>query len=98
MIDTLASMSSSAHLVQMFDSTIVRAHVLAAGAKGSRIDDCHPPNYPPKPNPTNEANTLVGHSQICANRFVSGYFMQIGRLRGCFCERLNPTETLYAVL
>lgn len=36
--DHLASLSSSAHLVQMFDSTIVRAHVSAAGAKGgSRI-------------------------------------------------------------
>jgi transposase len=34
MFDTLASMSSSAHLFQMFDSTIVRAHVSAAGAKG----------------------------------------------------------------
>jgi transposase len=32
--DMLASMSSSAHLIQMFDSTIVRAHVSAAGAKG----------------------------------------------------------------
>ncbi|WP_237479527.1 IS5 family transposase [Lichenibacterium dinghuense] len=32
--DTLASMSDTAHLVQMFDSTIVRAHVSAAGAKG----------------------------------------------------------------
>lgn len=32
--DTLAAMSPSAHLVQMFDSTIVRAHVSAAGAKG----------------------------------------------------------------
>jgi transposase len=32
--DTLAGMSSSAHLIQMFDSTIVRAHVSAAGARG----------------------------------------------------------------
>jgi len=32
--DALAGMSTSAHLVQMFDSTIVRAHVSAAGAKG----------------------------------------------------------------
>jgi transposase len=32
--DTLASMSPTAHLIQMFDSTIVRAHVSAAGAKG----------------------------------------------------------------
>ena len=31
--DTLASMSSTAHLIQMFNSTVVRAHVSAAGAK-----------------------------------------------------------------
>ena len=36
--DPLASLSSSARLVQMFDSTVVRAHVSAAGAKGgSRV-------------------------------------------------------------
>jgi len=34
--DTLASMSSSARLIQMFDSAIVRAHVSAAGAKGGK--------------------------------------------------------------
>jgi transposase len=34
--DALAAMSRSAHLVQMFDSTVVRAHVSAAGAKGGR--------------------------------------------------------------
>ena len=34
--DTRASMSPSAHLIQMFDSTIVRAHVSAAGAKGGK--------------------------------------------------------------
>ena len=32
--DTLASMSSTARLIQMFDSPVVRAHVSAAGAKG----------------------------------------------------------------
>jgi transposase len=37
LFDALAAMSSSAHLIQMFDSTIVRAHVSAAGAKGGRI-------------------------------------------------------------
>ena len=36
--DTLASMSATAHLIQMFDSTIVRAHVSAAGAKGGKKD------------------------------------------------------------
>lgn len=36
--EALAAISRTAHLVQMFDSTIVRAHVSAAGAKGgSRI-------------------------------------------------------------
>ena len=34
--DTLAAMSETAHLVQMFDSTVVRAHVSAAGAKGGK--------------------------------------------------------------
>ena len=34
--DTLASMSSTAHLIQMFDSTVVCAHVSAAGAKGGK--------------------------------------------------------------
>jgi transposase len=32
--DSLAGLSSTAHLIQMFDSTVVRAHVSAAGAKG----------------------------------------------------------------
>jgi transposase len=34
--DALAGMSRTAHLVQMFDATVVRAHVSAAGAKGGR--------------------------------------------------------------
>jgi transposase len=36
MLAILAEMSGTAHLVQMVDSTIVRAHVSAAGAKGGR--------------------------------------------------------------
>jgi transposase len=34
--DALVAMSGTAHLVQMFDSTVVRAHVSAAGAKGGQ--------------------------------------------------------------
>ena len=34
--EALAAMSDTAHLVQMFDSTVVRAHVSAAGAKGGK--------------------------------------------------------------
>ncbi len=36
--DALAATSQTAHLVQMFDATTVRAHVSAAGAKGGRTD------------------------------------------------------------
>src|SRR3954451_16566047 len=36
MLALLAETSSTAHLVQMVGSTIVRAHVSAAGAKGGR--------------------------------------------------------------
>jgi len=35
--DALAAMSETAHLVQMFDTSVVRAHVSAAGAKGGRM-------------------------------------------------------------
>src|SRR5687768_4331762 len=35
--DALAGMSKTAHLVQMFDSTVVRAHVSAAGGKRGKI-------------------------------------------------------------
>ena len=38
--EALAAMSETAHLVQMFDSTVVRAHVSAAGAKGGKIIRC----------------------------------------------------------
>jgi transposase len=34
--DALAALSESAHLVQMFDSMVARAHVSAAGAKGGK--------------------------------------------------------------
>ena len=40
--DHLASLSSSAHLVQMFDSTVVRAHVSAAGTKGGKRAGARP--------------------------------------------------------
>ncbi len=35
--EALTATSHTAHLVQMFDSTVVRAHVSAAGAKGGRM-------------------------------------------------------------
>ncbi len=49
--EALAENSETAHLVVMFDSTVVRAHVSAAGAKGGkklrRLDD-HAAVFRPK--------------------------------------------------
>lgn len=36
----LAGLGEAAHLAQMFDSTVIRAHVSAAGAKGGRRARC----------------------------------------------------------
>ena len=52
--DTLAAMSPSAHLLQMFDSTIVRAHVSAAGAKGGKAV---------KPSATHAAASRPSHAK-----------------------------------
>jgi transposase len=51
MLAILAEMSGTAHLVQMVDSTIVRAHVSAAGAKGgrtARLSAARAAGFPPK--------------------------------------------------
>src|SRR5438105_12110089 len=51
MLGILAAMSGTAHLVQMVDSTIVRAHVSAAGAKGGRTakrSAARAAGFPPK--------------------------------------------------
>jgi transposase len=49
--EALASMSETAHLVQMFDSTVVRAHVSAAGAKGgstAKLSAAHAVGFRPR--------------------------------------------------
>ena len=49
--DALAAMTETAHLVQMFDSTVVRAHVSAAGAKGGntvRLSVAHAVDFRPR--------------------------------------------------
>src|SRR5258708_37179397 len=51
MLAILADMSGTAHLVQMVDSTVVRAHVSAAGAKGGskpRRSGARAAGFPPK--------------------------------------------------
>ena len=49
--EALASMSETAHLAQMFDSTVVRAHVSAAGAKGgstTKLSAAHAVGFQPR--------------------------------------------------
>jgi len=51
LLANLAETSGTAHLVQMVDSTVVRAHVSAAGAKGgsrARPSAAHAAGFPPK--------------------------------------------------
>jgi transposase len=51
LLANLAEISGTAHLVQMVDSTIVRAHVSAAGAKGgrkTRPSVAHAADFPPR--------------------------------------------------
>jgi len=51
MLALLAETSRTAHLVQMVDSTIVRAHVSAAGAKGgtrARRSAVRAADFPPR--------------------------------------------------
>ena len=61
--ETLAGLSSTAHLVQMFDSTTVRAHVSAAGAKGgksARRSAAH--EAASRPRSTSRATSRANHS------------------------------------
>src|SRR6202140_4879385 len=51
LLANLAETSGTAHLVQMVDSTVVRAHVSAAGAKGgskTRPSGARAAGFPPK--------------------------------------------------
>ncbi len=60
---SLADLSPTAHLVQMFDSTTVRAHVSAAGAKGgSRTKRSAARVAASRPRSTSRPTLTVGHS------------------------------------
>ena len=61
--DALAALSDTAHLVQMFDSTIVRAHVSAAGAKGGKhARRSADPAVDSRPRSTSRATSRVDRS------------------------------------
>lgn len=59
----LAEQSRTAHLVQFFDSTVVRAHVSAAGAKGgSRIRRLGAPAAAFQPKSISRPTSMAVHS------------------------------------
>ncbi|KQT56119.1 transposase [Aureimonas sp. Leaf460] len=63
--ETLADLSQTAHLVQMFDSTVVRAHVSAAGAKGgSKVRRSVAPRVGSRPRSTSRPTSMAGPSHF----------------------------------
>ena len=67
--DALAATSRTAHLVQMLDSTIVRAHVSAAGAKGgNKIRRWAAPAAVSRPRSTSRLIWMDAHSLFTSQR------------------------------
>ena len=67
--DALAATSRTAHLVQMLDSTIVRAHVSAAGAKGGRmVKRWAAPAAVSRPRSTSRLIGMDAHSRFTSQR------------------------------
>jgi transposase len=95
--DTFASMSSTTHLIEMFDSTIVRAHLSAAGAKGAktrRRSDGHAAASPRKSTPsrtrgaTSSLSILTGGEAADAPHFETFLDIDPGiQPRAAICDK-----------
>jgi len=86
--DALAAMSQTAHLVQMFDSTVVRAHVSAAGAKGgSRIRRWAARVGASRPRSTSRLTSMG-----CRWRSTSQKVRRATARSLRFCSTLDPTS------
>ena len=86
--DALAAMSQTAHLVQMFDSTVVRAHVSAAGAKGGRmVKRWAAPAAVSRPRSTSRLTSTDGRS-----RFTSRKVRRAIAHNSRFCSILGLTS------
>ena len=67
--DALAATSHTAHLVQMLDSTVVQAHVSAAGAKGGRmVKHWAAPASVSQPRSTSRLISMDGRSRSTSRR------------------------------
>jgi transposase len=93
-------MSSSAHLIQMFDSAIVRAHVSAAGAEGGKRgkrSDAHAAASPRKAGGCRILDNLGSHAGkrvIQAVRAVGARLVFLPK----YSPDLNPIEQAFAKL
>src|SRR4051794_35533512 len=88
--DALAAMSQTAHLVQMLDSTIVRAHVSAAGAKGGRrVTRWAARAVVSRPRSTSRLNWMDAHS-----RFTSQRVRPATARNSRSCSTSDPTSRL----
>jgi transposase len=86
--DALAATSRTAHLVQMLDSTIVRAHVSAAGAKGGRmVKRWAAPAAVSRPRSTSRLIGMDAHSL-----FTSQKVRPATARSSRFCSILGPTS------
>ena len=86
--DALAATSRTAHLVQMLGSTVVRAHVSAAGAKGGRmVKRWAAPAGASRPRSTSRLISMDGHS-----RFTSQRGRPATARSSRFCSISDPTS------
>src|SRR3954470_8106205 len=86
--DALAAMSQTAHLVQMFDSSVVRAHVSAAGAKGgSRIRRWAAPAAVSQPRSPSRLTWMDGRWRSTSRRV-----RRVTARSSRFCSILGPTS------
>jgi transposase len=86
--DALAAMSQTAHLVQMFDATVVRAHVSAAGAKGgNKIKRWAARAAASRPRSTSRLISVA-----CRSRSTSRRVRRATARSSRFCSTSGPTS------
>ena len=86
--DALTAASQTAHLVQMFDSTVVRAHVSAAGAKGGKVARL----WVARAGASRPRSTSRLISAHCRSRFTSPRVRRATARSSRSCSILGPTS------
>ncbi len=86
--EALASLSRTAHLVQMFDSTVVRAHVSAAGAKGGSTAK----RWVARVGASRPRSTSRSISMACRSPFTSRKARRVTVLSSRSCSILGRTS------